>query len=172
MTANKAQQAAQQLIQERSLTVPIDIKALLLDHRVFTREEAMEKNMSGMLVVQGDIATAVVNRDHSMTRKRFTLAHELGHFILHKDSSSVFIDSSPIFYRDEQSAQGLLTEEVEANAFAAELLMPENWLREKVADLPLDYVTDEAGVARLAQELQVSVQALSIRLGKLGLVNM
>ncbi len=68
----------------------------------------------------------------STVRQRFTIAHELGHFFLHRASSTVFVDAAPIFFRDESSSNGSQREEIEANAFAAELLMPEDAIRQRL----------------------------------------
>ena len=95
------------------------------------------------------------------------MAHELGHFLLHKDKSNVFLDEAPIFFRDERSSDGSEREEIEANAFAAALLMPEEILREIIRNKPLD-AQDDVAVRRLATQFGVSIQALTIRLTRLG----
>ena len=60
--------------------------------------------------------------------------------------------------------------ELEANAFAAALLMPEPFLRDDLQRRTYD-MFDESAVKRLAQKYQVSVQALTIRLMELGLLH-
>jgi Zn-dependent peptidase ImmA (M78 family) len=123
-----------------------------------------------MLVVKGEHAIIGVNEAHHLNRQRFTLAHELGHFLLHHSASSVFIDASPVFFRDETSSDGSKLQEIEANTFAAELLMPEELLRKFINNQPLD-AFDERAVRRLAAQFGVSAQALTIRLTRLGLIN-
>ena len=81
----------------------------------------------------------------------------------------LFVDAAPVFFRDGQSATGVDGQEIEANAFAAELLMPESILRDLVGRQPID-VFDDAAVRRLASRFEVSPQALTIRLSRLGLV--
>src|SRR5205823_4215324 len=76
----------------------------------------------------------VVNKDDPSTRQRFTIAHELGHYILHQD-----------YVKDESKYKVLLRrplqdldytkEEKEANCFAANLLVP-NDLFKKYKDVP------------------------------------
>ncbi len=77
-----------------------------------------------------------------------------------------------MFFRDEKSAQGTKFQEIEANTFAAELLMPEKVLRKRLSQEPLDALDDfeKSALGELANELQVSCQALTIRLTRLGLI--
>jgi len=74
-----------------------------------------------------------------------------------------------VHYRVEEQ-RGPESIEVEANAFAAALLMPEDYLRNDLRDKRFD-MYDETAVRRLAQRYQVSVQALTIRLMELGLLH-
>lgn len=96
-----------------------------------------------------------VNESHPKTRQRFSIAHELGHYVSgHEDFSHrkrTFIDPEKRFldlsYRDER----------EADEFAAELLMPEFMLRKDVLEEHLDTPT-------LARRYGVSEQAMWIQL--------
>ena len=88
----------------------------------------------------------VLNKNMSNDRKRFTLAHELGHIVLHSDI--FLIDKS----RDK---------EVEANLFASEFLMPESEIKESLRSLKLPYLselkrywlTSMASIVRRAKDL-------------------
>ena len=100
--------------------------------------------------------------------QRFTIAHEFGHYLLHRESSRVFLDAGSIFFRDDRSKQGSENDEIEANDFAACLLMPSNHLRELLSNEPLD-VHDDVAVRSLAAHFGISVQALTMRLTRLGL---
>ena len=62
-----------------------------------------------------------VNANHHPTRQRFTLAHELAHYILHRNKHSEFVDNT--YFRSIDSENPM---EYEANAFAGVLLMPES----------------------------------------------
>lgn len=76
----------------------------------------------------------VVNKDDPPNRQRFTIAHELGHYILHKDY--VKNDSEyKVLLRRPLKDQNYTKEEKEANCFAAYLLVPNN-LIEKYKDIP------------------------------------
>ena len=87
-------------------------------------------------------------------RRRFTIAHEIGHFVLH-----------PRRLAPERGGGGNAAwqaQEREADQFAAELLMPEHLVREAV-------VTQGPDVDRLAGRFEVSRQAMQVRLRRLGL---
>jgi len=59
-----------------------------------------------------------------MTVLFFTIAHEIGHFILHHGESDLFIDTTYVAFRDSESTKGENRAEIQANQFAAALLMP------------------------------------------------
>lgn len=168
----KAKKLAQSLIENYKLAVPVDVNSLAEQEGILIREETLEDNVSGMLVIKDERSVIVVNANHHQNRQRFTIAHELGHYFLHRSFSSVFFDESLLFFRDEKSAQGTKFQEIEANTFAAELLMPEQILRERLSQEPLDALDDveQSALGELAAELQVSCQALTIRLTRLGLI--
>lgn len=165
---SKAVVEARKLLKEHGTTLPIDIAAIVKKQGIGVRTQPMEESVSGMLVIRDDRATIGVNQSHHPNRQRFTLAHELGHCLLHGKRTQVFVDSSTMFFRDGLAAEGTDKIEIEANAFAAELLMPESVLRDITRHQPLDAFDDRA-VQSLAAKFGVSVRALTIRLTKLGL---
>lgn len=122
------------------------------------KAEYGDDNISGNIVREdgneGDSGYAIyVNKNHSYERRRFTIAHELAHFILHEDKigDGIFDDA---LYRSGLSNKL----EVEANKLAADILMPFSLLVPKI----------EGGIIninKLAKEFEVSTQAMSIRLG-------
>jgi Zn-dependent peptidase ImmA (M78 family) len=169
----KAKKLAQSLIESYKLAVPVNVNSLAERESILIREEALEDYVSGMLVIKDKQSVIVVNAKHYPNRRRFTIAHELGHYFLHRSFSNVFFDESLLFFRDEKSAQGTKTQEIEANTFAAELLMPEQLLRQRLSQEPLDALDDveKSALEELAAEFQVSSQALTIRLTRLGLIS-
>jgi len=118
------------------------------------------ESTSAAMVIEDDIRAIGVNRSFSIVRKRFSVAHELGHYLLGHgnfgDSKSTFEDGS-YNYTDPQNRQ-----ESEANEFAAELLMPEPFLKKDFSEGP-------PSVPQLAMKYQVSEQALWIQLFSLEL---
>jgi Zn-dependent peptidase ImmA (M78 family) len=165
---SKAVAEARKLLKEHGTTLPIDVEAVVKRQRIDVRPQPMEESVSGMLVIKDGRATIGVNQSHHPNRQRFTLAHELGHYLLHGKRTRVFVDSSTMFFRDGLAAEGTDKVEIEANAFAAELLMPESVLRDIARHQPVDAFDDRA-IQSLAAKFGVSVRALTIRLTKLGM---
>jgi Zn-dependent peptidase ImmA (M78 family) len=126
--------------------------------------------ISGVLVIQNDTGTIGYNPHESRVRQRFTIAHELGHYILHKNANNdLFIDREfQVLYRNQKSSQGNMKQEQEANAFAASLLMPERFLLNEIKQNSYN-LTDDASLKNLAKQFNVSVAAMSLRLVNLNL---
>jgi Zn-dependent peptidase ImmA (M78 family) len=102
-----------------------------------------------------------INDHHYPNRKRFTLAHEIGHYLLHAEEGFHIDEKSPIAFRDENSGLANDSWEVEANQFAAALLMPEKFLREDFRKL--SHKSAEDAIDDLADKYEVSTQAMSFR---------
>jgi Zn-dependent peptidase ImmA (M78 family) len=104
-------------------------------------------------------------------RQRFTIAHEIGHYVMHVKNSThsrLFIDRY-VAFRDDESSAGNDWQEVEANAFGAALLMPALLVREEIKKRKLD-LDDEDDLSTLAKQFHVSPSAMSYRLVNLGLL--
>ena len=93
------------------------------------------------------------NGDHAVTRRRFTIAHEIGHFVLHRELIGDGLTDDALYRSRLQGG-----DEAAANRFAADLLMPWNRIREAV-------VGGMDTVEKLAVAFKVSHSAMSIRLG-------
>ncbi len=139
------------------------------------RREPFKGDVSGALLRDEHRTVIGVNALHPDTRQRFTIAHELGHLVLHT-GHPVHYDRAPfrINLRNAVSSEARDPEEIEANRFAAELLMPEAMLKRDLLeqDIPGLDVSDEHAletVRWLADRYKVSVQAMAIRLATLGL---
>jgi hypothetical protein len=112
----------------------------------FTSEAALEPLGDG----RGGAPTGAGDSD----RRRIAIAREIGHFVLHEEGCRP--ESGPA------AGEAGRAEEREADAFAAELLMPEHLVREAVSGQDVD-------VARLAERFEVSRKAMQTRLLQLGL---
>ena len=122
--------------------------------------------LAGLLFRAGDVAIAFVNASEILARRRFTAAHELGHAVLHRETMKSLLLDATI-----EEADGVLGPmEVEANRFAAELLMPEVVLRARADELRAAHGCCPRVVLgyRLASELLVSRMAIDYRLKNLG----
>lgn len=170
---SKAKQTALKILKRYGFNIPIDVESIVKTEGILIRREELEDAVSGMLVIKDDQAVIGVNAKHHPNRQRFTVAHEFGHYLLHRNLSNVFFDESVVFFRDKEAAEGSKYQEIEANVFAAELLMPESVLKERLTEQPLDAFdeSDESAFRKLASEFGVSIQALTIRLTRLGLIS-
>jgi Zn-dependent peptidase ImmA (M78 family) len=167
MTKFEIEHQAEKTLRETNtyqIPVPIDLVAARLNLTVAAAE--LGTNMSGMLVVENERGAVGYNASHAPVRQRFTMAHEIGHFILHlkkNRKSQFFIDPYIAFRRDESSATGNDREEIEANQFAAALLMPKEFVQGEIVRNQLELDDDDA-VALLAKRFHVSVAAMTNRL--------
>lgn len=131
----------------------------------------LEDDVSGMLIRHGsDPAIVAINVHHHENRQRFSIAHELGHYLMHQGEPTVFVDDYLVHFRAGKSDKIYDTREKEANIFAASLLMPKTFLQADLKDKPID-ISDDESVRALARRYGVSVQALTIRLANLGFVS-
>ncbi|AWF38889.1 ImmA/IrrE family metallo-endopeptidase [Citrobacter freundii] len=137
-------------------TSPLDVSRLTSLLGITMRLEPMKGEESGSLK-QGKSGNWVmtVNSLHHPHRQRFTIAHEIGHFIRHTLNRNSFTDT--VFFRNEETNKM----EAEANRFAAELLMPENEFSK--------FIEEKSNqVADIAAHFQVSSMAVRIRAQQLG----
>lgn len=138
---------------------PVDVMAAAAQYGVSVYSTKLADKVSGVLLKDPAYETPsgfviFVDQDEPAVRQRFTAAHELGHFILHKSFIGDRVEDNYLLRSDGMSN----TQEVEANKFAADLLMPMELIRKEM----------EAGntsVSQLAGRFQVSLTAMSIRLG-------
>lgn len=143
---------------------PIDLDRVCARESISCISKALDDELSGMALVRNGQRFVIVNARHHENRRRFTLAHEVGHHILHADylAKHVHVDTA-VLRRDELSAEGVDLKEIAANAFAAELLMPRShMLRFSALD-----IADEDEVADAAKAFGVSPAAFAYRLSNL-----
>ncbi len=123
--------------------------------------------VSGLLVASGSGGTIGVNKHHPRVRQRFSIAHEIGHFKLHANASeNLFIDKEYVLFRDDRASRGEIRDEIQANMFAASLLMPAPLLRLRIEEGHVD-LGDDDQVRKLADEFQVSLAAMAYRIMRL-----
>ena len=165
-----ARKKASELLQRAKIvSVPISVEYLAEAVRAHIRFEAFDGEMSGMVLRSPDGSAVIgVNSRHSPVRRRFSIAHEIGHLVLHEEES-LHVDAwTPFAYRTDKSSEGTDPREIEANQFAAELLMPKAWIQRDMAALSTSLA--EEAVERLADMYQVSMQAMTLRLHRLDLI--
>jgi Zn-dependent peptidase ImmA (M78 family) len=163
------------LTSHRVKSAPVNVDRLAMALGAEVRREPADDELSGFLFRDPQARQAVigVNKKHHPNRQRFTIAHEIGHFLLH-EGERVFVDRLGSGYhvnlRNEDSSKGTNQEEVEANLFAAELLMPQSFLKEDLSKSDGLDLFDEDVLKSLADKYQVSIQALTYRLANLGYI--
>lgn len=154
---------ARLLVQHGQIRPPVRIERIAKDLGIELRSGDLG-DVSGVLVRQGTSAIIGTNSTQSPQRQRFTIAHELGHFLLHEGITNHVDRSYRVNYRSAESSQATNVEEIEANFFAATILMPKLMLDAESAELAVD---NDERVAELARLFQVSRLAMSLRLANL-----
>lgn len=154
---------------------PIKIESLCNHLNIRVEALELEKDVSGFLAINNDIAVIGYNKQHGNERKRFTIAHEISHFWLHAGKDApLFIDKDKkfeqrILFRDGASSTGEFIQEREANAFAAALLMPKKLVEQELKSC--DKIDIKEAITDLAKKFEVSTQAMSIRLSNLEIID-
>lgn len=124
-------------------------------------KEAKLEGSEGRILM--DKTSAIISIDssiHISGKRNFVIAHEIGHFLLHRDNLKLFSDTNKTL-SDWHSNEKV---EKDANKFATELLMPANLFRDRISQkrLSLDLIS------RTAEYFQVSSTACALRYIHLG----
>lgn len=144
---------------------PVDVEAIIRELGIDLQKRPLDDGVCGMCMKSGERAAIVVDpRQQGAVRLRFTLAHELGHALL-MEGDGYTVDGVVSRPRDPTSSLGTHADEVEANAFAAELLMPEPVVR-RLADQQARL--EDSEVRQMARKFKVSPVAMGVRLNALG----
>ena len=154
----------------RILKPPVDVEAIARKEGAKVVFQDLEPHVSAVLVQKAKTATIGVNALHHPNRQRFSVAHELGHYLMHADRPTVFVDEMLVHFRADATAEPADLREIEANAFAAALLMPGDWVKKDLRGRNIDALFGDLPLEKLARRYLVSQQALSIRLTNLGLL--
>jgi Zn-dependent peptidase ImmA (M78 family) len=149
-----------------SVMAPVPVEKVIKRRNIRVQFSPLDQELSGMALVKDGVAVIGVNALHHPNRQRFTMAHELGHHIMHRAhiEGTVHVDKGfAILRRDTLAAQGTDRMEIEANAFASELLIPRDLLEPVIGagDIDLD---DVDRLQAIAKKFKVSLSALQYRL--------
>ena len=140
-----------------NIKIPVDPIRIADQLGIRVYESAMDENVSGLLIKEADKdATIFLNEDDHVHRQRFTCAHEIGHFLRRTDRAFQYVDKRDVF-----SSAGIDSEEIYANGFAAELLMPAESVTQFHERGMRDY--------EMALQFKVSLEAMRHRLNSLRL---
>lgn len=169
-------EAASDLLKRLTVSKPpVNVEKIAKALGARVRFSPLADDMAGMIFVKDGVPTIGVNSLHHPNRQRFTIAHEIGHLVMHKDliTAEVHVDKNfpvevPRLKRDGVAALGTDQVEIEANQFAAELLMPDELLADALDDQKFD-IDDESPLEKVAKKFKVSKQALEFRIRNLSL---
>lgn len=160
MSSEYCRTRARQVLEQLRLTSPpVDVEGVAVDHGLKVRYVARTGGFEGRLV--RDRMVIEVNRHHHRHKQRFTIAHEIGHFVL---------AHSPVFnsYDDRSIADPNRINERQANAFASDLLIPEPWVRQRWSEVR----RSERPIDKIAECFDVSSEAMYYRLADLDLLEL
>ncbi|WP_254695209.1 ImmA/IrrE family metallo-endopeptidase [Leisingera sp. NJS201] len=159
------------IVKERLDTVPVNVGAILRALDVDVRKDAeLGEDISGEIRRDGERYIVSTSGDEHAFRQRFTLAHELGHFVLHKSLIGTGLDDSKM-YRSTEAGDFYntaikLAHERQANSFAAKVLMPKPLLKQKIEEMSEG--DSKPHISELCDLFQVSYSAMKWRLVNLG----
>lgn len=164
---SRIEKAALSMLRDTGVTeAPVDLYDVARKLGIRIEMADLGPDCSGMLVRGEEGAVIGVHYAHHPNRQRFTIAHELGHYRLH--SGGTYVDrGTTLRMRSNHKNSGSLSEEREANQFAAALLMPAQWVRQEVQSHTID-LGDDTELQALCARFGVSSQAMMYRLTNLG----
>jgi Zn-dependent peptidase ImmA (M78 family) len=169
-----ARERARELIREHSIgNAPVPIESIATAHGIEILRHRFDGPESGFALRDNNRWYIGVNTQTSRRRQRFTIAHELGHLLLH-EGRQIIVDQAVlrVDLRNDVSSMGTDIEEIQANTFAAALLMPEPIVASYAGDL----IRSDGNIARedliikLARIFDVSAEAMGYRLITLGIL--
>lgn len=144
---------------------PINIEGLIRELGVeLDKKATLDANIAGQIerLSSGKYKISTNKNDHYY-RQRFTMAHELGHFLLHQNLIGDGVNDDKL-YRSTSEGNFYNTaikksHETQANKFAASVLMPLQIIKQDYED------TGHPDLSEFSKRWQVSTEALAIRLG-------
>ncbi len=167
MSREEVERRAAEVLREYGLeTVPIDPVVLADRLGIFVHNAKFsDDNLVGMIAKRGGTVTMLVNAADPPFRKRFTIAHELGHYFLHLQEDGDYVDNEVNLFRGSGDETTEVTperrREIQANMFAAALLMPEDAVQQEWPRV--------RKIQGMARRFNVSEAVMGIRITQLGL---
>ena len=167
---NKIESRATALLDRAGVEAPpVPVDSIASAIGVAIEYARLDDSLAGLVFLGGERPVIGINAQHHINRQRFSIAHEIGHVVLHaaQIGKDVHVDRGfTVMRRDAKSAQGTDALEIQANRFAAALLMPKAFLRQSLIDGGIE-IDDQAAVLNLARIYGVSEAAMQIRLASL-----
>jgi Zn-dependent peptidase ImmA (M78 family) len=160
----------------RILEPPVPVEHIARGEGAQIARHHFEGWESGFVLRDNGCTIIGVNTRTSPRRQRFTIAHEIGHLLLHEGKPLIVDHSVRVDWRDEVSAMATDSQEIMANAFAAALLMPAelifSHLKQYVANIAQTdrLLSRDDLITQLARTFDVSTEAMGYRLINLGIL--
>jgi Zn-dependent peptidase ImmA (M78 family) len=173
MDRSEISQHAADLLATSGVTAPpVSVEQIAASHGIQIVRSSAEWNESGFLLRDNGRVIIGINARNSPKRQRFTIAHELGHWLLHDGKPLIVDQSVMINKRDDVSSQATDWQEIQANQFAAELLMPFKFVTDELRQqMSSDIGSREELITTLARIFSVSNDAMGWRLINLGVLS-
>ena len=153
----------QEILEKHLQECPVRVGQLAKEFGIKVKVSDLRTGISGQIKREDNDYVIRVNRYEARERQRFTIAHELAHFLLHRrlidDSSDGITDN--VLYRSGEAENV----EYEANRLAAEIIMPATRIVKALHE-DFDGILTEETITSLAERFQVSKAAVEIRLSK------
>jgi Zn-dependent peptidase ImmA (M78 family) len=157
---------------------PIDVDKVAYELGIVVEDDYfLDHDTVGIISFQNERPVVKINpfQNNYSPRRRFTLAHEIGHFCLHKSKKDGFIDSMHTMSRTESYWNPI---ESEANGFAAQLLMPHELIldegqmiiNEYTSRLNTNTIPAQYFIESMADKFVVSNKAMEYRLRNVGII--
>lgn len=169
------------IIEELVNSVPVNIEALIRSAGIELNKNASQdeirqgvnrNNIGEIRNENGVYKILVLGSDHYY-RKRFTMAHELGHFVLHREKidKAGTISDSENFSANFSENKITQEEERDASDYAAKILMPEDKIREIFKETRPNKKDENETIDEMSKMFQVSPKAMKLRLYLLELIS-
>lgn len=171
---DRGRDRARQLIADYDISrPPVHVEPIAEAYGFEIARHRFDGPESGFALRDGRRSIIGVNIQTSRRRQRFTIAHELGHLLMH-EGRPLTVDQAVlrVDLRNEVSSMATDLQEIEANTFAASLLMPEEIVLDHATILlrtSSDISRDDL-ITKLARTFDVSVEAMGYRLISLGIL--
>lgn len=153
----------------------VKIEALIRDIGLLLDKEAnLESGILGQIERLDDGRYKIsIKKDDHYFRQRFTMAHELGHYILHRDLIGGIITDDQMYRNTSSSVKIDLDKERQANRFAANILIPKELIIKISENIgytleqlkKLDKKMQEEAIKTISKKMKVSPKALRITIG-------
>ncbi len=146
---------------------PVSVRQIVKKYGLLLTSLPADNDISGAIIRKNGRVVIAVNTSQPPNRQRFTVAHELAHYFLHQELEEHVDEDFWVAWRNSESSKAINWREIEANSFAAQLLMPAEFLEK---DLHALQRIDKRTIALLAARYGVSAEAMRFRLSNLGIL--